>query len=220
MGLGKDMRQSSVAFHSKNLTLQGVVASPTEVSSAAPGIVVCHSHPVFGGDMNNGLVLEMCRTLVERGFVTLRFDFRGVGDSEGEFTKGEKEVEDVASALDVLRHWPGVKRNCLGVAGYSFGASMILSGMARYKSARAFALVSPPLGALKHLKSRRDKRPMLFVTGEKDLIVPYPAFKSSVATLDGHIELEAVPGADHSWRGFEADGARVVARFFAGSLGG
>lgn len=214
------MRQSSVAFKSKNLTLHGVVASPTEAPNASPGVVVCHPHPLLGGDMNNSLVMEMCRALVEQGFITLRFDFRGVGDSEGDFTKGEKEGEDVASALELLRHWPGVKRDRLGVAGYSFGASMVLGGMAQNRSARAFALVSPPVGALEHLRTKRVKWPVLFITGEKDLMVPYRVFKEKVSSLDGDIMLEGVPGADHSWRGFEADAAGRAAGFFAGALRG
>ena len=86
-----------------------------------PGVVVCHPHPLCGGDMNNSLVLEVCRALVDDGLVTFRFNFRGVGDSGGTFTKGEEEHEDVREALHLLKGWLNVNGGRLGLVGYFFG---------------------------------------------------------------------------------------------------
>ena len=122
------MRESGIDFKSKSLTLEGVIASPNGLSGALPGVVVCHPHPLFGGDMNNDLVLAVCKSLVQEGFVTLRFNFRGVGTSDGAFSKGDKEREDVAAALNMLRAWPAVDNARLALVGYSFGAAMILKG--------------------------------------------------------------------------------------------
>ena len=212
------MRQTAIGFKSKGLTLEGLVAAPEGLSGAFPGVVVCHPHPLFGGNMDNGLVLAVCQSLVEEGFVALRFNFRGVGGSEGSFAKGEKEQEDVRAALDMLRQWPGVNRGRLGLAGYSFGASMVLTGLSRYKTARAFAMISPPLTALEPKSIGSDKRPKLFIVGDRDALVPHPSLREKVGLLNGSVDLRMVEGADHSWRGYEAEAACQVTLFFATTL--
>ena len=85
------LRQSAVSFKTEGLTFEGVVAQPDDGSGPWPGVVICHPHPLHGGSMDNNVVLALALGLVEEGFVTLRFNFRGVGGSEGEHTKGEKE---------------------------------------------------------------------------------------------------------------------------------
>ena len=212
------MRQSSISFKSKGVALEGVIAAPHGLSGALPGVVVCHPHPLFGGDMNNGVVLAVSQGLVGEGFVALRFNFRGVGSSEGSFTKGEEEPEDVGAALELLRQWPGVNRQRVGLAGYSFGASMVLSRLSRYKGAKALALISPPLTALDHQSISKDKRPKFFLVGERDALVPYGSLREKTDSFHQSVELRAVPGADHSWRGYEVEAAERVSRFFAGTL--
>jgi alpha/beta superfamily hydrolase len=214
------MRQSAVAFKSKGLMLEGVLASPHGVVGSLPGVVVCHPHPLFGGNMDNALVLGLCQSLVREGFVTFRFNFRGVGKSEGEFTKGEKEHEDVKAALGLMRDWPGVNRRKVGLAGYSFGAAMVLTGLSRYKGAGALALVSPPPSAFDGRKLGRDGRPKLLVTGDRDRLAPYDSIADRARVLGGNVQLSLVPGADHSWRGHEAEAGDLAAKFFAGALAG
>ena len=212
------MRQTSISFKSKGAVLEGVLASPQGLSGPFPAAVVCHPHPLFGGDMENGLVVAVCRALNENGFVTLRFNFRGVGNSEGEFTKGEVELDDVGAALDLLRGWRDVDRKRLGLAGYSFGASMVLSGLSRYKAARAFALVAPPLASVGTNGDRRTGRPMLFIVGDRDRLVPGDSLKENVDTAYPSADFLTVAGADHSWRGYEDEAARRVADFFVETL--
>lgn len=212
------MRQSSIAFDTKGLTLEGVVASPVGASGSLPGVVVCHPHPLFGGSMDNPLVLGVCQALVDEDFVALRFNFRGVGKSEGSFTGGEKEPEDVRAALGLLEQWPGVNRRRLGLVGYSFGASMVLTALASYRTARAFAIISPPLASLGHSGLGKDKRAKLFIVGDKDRVVPHLALEEKIGALSGAHELWVVPGADHTWRGYEQDVALRTARFFSGTL--
>ena len=214
------MRQSSVVFESKDAMLEGVIASPEGASGPFPGVVVCHPHPLFGGTMDNNVVMAMCQALVEEGFATLRFNFRGVGRSEGSFTEGEKEREDVRAALGLLREWPGVNKKRIGLAGYSFGASMVLTGLSRYKAAKAFVLVSPPLGSLDNLDVGKDKRAKLFILGERDRLVPYPSLKEKIDSFNSTAELHLVPGADHSWRNYEREAAEQTASFFVGTLYG
>lgn len=193
--------------------LEGVVATPQEVSGSVPGVVVCHPHPLFGGDMNNGVVLSVCQALVREGIAALRFNFRGVGNSDGSFSKGEEEKEDVSAALDVLRAWPGVDKSRLGLAGYSFGASMVLAGISRYKAAKALALISPPVAAVSDPAIGKDKRPKLFIIGDKDSLVPHGALKEKVESYQRSPEVLLVPGADHSWRGHEEEMSQHVVTF-------
>lgn len=212
------MRQSAVAFNSKGYLLEGVIASPQGTLGSLPGVVVCHPHPMFGGSMDNAVVLGMCQSLVQEGFVAFRFNFRGIGKSEGSFTNGEKEPEDVRAALGMLRDWPGVNRRKVGLAGYSFGASMLLTGISKYKGAAAFVLVSPPLRSLDNPGVGKDRRPKLLLAGGRDRLAPYDALKNKAGALGGAVDLTLVQGADHSWRGHEAEAGEMTARFFAGAL--
>ncbi len=212
------MRQTSISFKSKGAVLEGVLASPQGLSGPFPAVAVCHPHPLFGGDMENGLVLAVCRALSEKGFMTLRFNFRGVGNSEGEFTKGERELDDVDAALDLLRGWRDVDRKRLGLMGYSFGASMVLGSLSRYKAARAFALVAPPLASVDANDGGGAGKPMLFIVGDRDRLVPGDSLKEKVGSAHPSAELVTVAGADHSWRGHEDEAARRVADFFVNAL--
>ena len=214
------MRQSAIAFKSKGLLLEGVLAGPQGIVGSLPGVVICHPHPLFGGNMDNTVVLGLCQSLVREGFITFRFNFRGVGKSEGEFTKGEKEHEDVKAALSLLRDWPGVNRRKIGLAGYSFGAAMILAGISSYKGASAYMLLSPPPSAFDSPKLGKDRRPKLLITGDRDRLAPYDSIKEKANNLGGDVQTSLVSGADHSWRGHEAEAGDLAARFFAGALSG
>jgi len=95
---------------------------------------------------------------------------------------------------------------------------MVLAGVSSYKAARAFVLISPPLSALDHARVDRDKKPKLIIVGERDRLVPYSSLKERVDSLHKSADLWTVPGADHSWRGYEAEAAQQTARFFADRL--
>ena len=212
------MRQSSVVFRSKGAMLEGVVASPQDTQGRLPGVVVCHPHPLFGGNMDNSVVIAICRALIDEDFVTLRFNFRGVGSSEGSFADGDLEREDVRAAMELVKEWPGVDRGKIGLAGYSFGASMVLAGHTTYKNAKALVFISPPIKALESLSGTKDKRPKLFVSGDRDRLVPWEALKERVDSDGAYSKLALVPGADHSWRGHEEDLAGHVVDFLAEAL--
>src|SRR5512133_2321234 len=87
----------------------------------APMALVLHPHPLHGGTMNNRVVYTIYQAFVRRGFSTLRFNFRGVGRSQGSFDRGEGELADAAAALDWLQTYNPNAASCW-VAGYSFGA--------------------------------------------------------------------------------------------------
>ncbi len=212
------MRQSAVAFKAGGLTLEGVVGCPDEVPGPLPGVVVCHPHPLGGGNMNNNLVASVYLALIESGFVALRFNFRGVGNSEGSHAQGEKEPEDAEAALDLLKGRADVDADRLGMAGYSFGAGVILGSLSRYADVKAFALFSPPVRFLEYPGVDEDARPKLFVCGDRDRSVPIDSLKEKVESLKQPAQCQVVAGADHFWVGREEEAARHAVQFFDDTL--
>src|SRR5260221_12409425 len=110
-----------VSFRSGDLTLEGLLANPGRGAAAA---VVCHPHPMYGGSMYNNVVDAMLAAMWQLGYATLRFNFRGVGASEGEHDGGIGEDDDAASAIAFLRSQPGVRKGEAVMAGYSFRATV------------------------------------------------------------------------------------------------
>jgi uncharacterized protein len=122
-------------------TLEGALALPP---GARAGVVVCHPHPLYGGDMDNPVVLAASRACTEAGLATLRFNFRGVGDSGGAWDDGRGEQDDVRAALACLgQALPEPAR--LALAGYSFGAAMAASVASAGLPLAGLALIAPPL---------------------------------------------------------------------------
>src|SRR6266540_978811 len=114
----------AVTFPSGELSLEGLLHLPEQ--TPAPGIVVCHPHPMYGGDMHNNVVDAICDTAVAEGIAALRFNFRGAGASEGRYDNGVGEQDDVRAALTYLRGLPEVDSARVALAGYSFGAAVAL----------------------------------------------------------------------------------------------
>src|SRR6202035_2810578 len=112
------MNESQVTFRSGELALEGLLANP---GGGAPAAVVCHPHPSYGGSMYNNVVDAILVAFHQLGYATLRFNFRGVGGSEGEYDGGPGEVDDAKAAMEFLLAQAGVKREGATIAGYSFG---------------------------------------------------------------------------------------------------
>ena len=112
-------------------------------SSDAPIAIILHPHPQYGGSMNNKVVYNLHYTFFNLGFSCLRFNFRGIGKSQGQFDQGVGELSDAASALDYLQlHVPNA-RSCW-VAGFSFGAWIAMQLLMRRPEVKGFVAVSPP----------------------------------------------------------------------------
>ncbi len=196
----------AVTFSSGDLSLEGALHLPD--ATPAPGVVVCHPHPLYGGDMDNNVVVAACESLAARGIAALRFNFRGVGGSDGAFDDGHGERDDVRATLRHLTSLPEVDAQRVGLVGYSFGAMMaaeVASG-----ELHGLALISPPVAS-------SDLRvawgcPALLLAGDMDSLVP-PARLQLIAQAPG-VELRVVEGADHSWWGFEDELGEALGEFF------
>ena len=212
------MGQTAITFHAGDVSLEGVVGSPDGATGPVPGVVICHPHPLAGGNMNNNLVLAVYQALLDGGFAALRFNFRGVGNSRGSHTRGEREPEDAEAALNALEERADVDGGRLAMMGYSFGSRVLLKNLARYRGVRAFALLSSPLDSLEGPDVAGDGRPKLFVCGDRDRGVASDSFREKVESFGGASEVVLVPGADHFWVGRETEAARHTVRFFQGQL--
>lgn len=211
------MRQSAVSFEADGLTFEGVVAQPDEGTGPWPGVVICHPHPLHGGNMDNNVVLALALGLAQEGFVTLRFNFRGVGGSQGEHTKGERESEEVLAALELIKAWPDTCDNT-GLTGYSFGTSVILGHGELHDEANAIALVSPPMRAVEGSPLKESKVPTLIVTGDRDRLVDSTQLDAELASFSTAPEFKLFDGVDHFWYGQEARLVPEVGRFFTEKL--
>ena len=113
------------------------------VPGAPAGLVVCHPHPLYGGDMDNPVVVRVADVGGELGLATLRFNFRGVGGSTGSHGGGEAEEADVEAALG----WMTQHVERVALVGYSFGAAVCAAVGARWPRVAGLALVAPAIGA-------------------------------------------------------------------------
>jgi len=198
--------------------LEGELILPDGVEGAVPAVVVCHPHPLYGGDMHNEVVLTICRAVLERGIAALRFNFRGTGRSGGDHGGGHEEREDVFAALDLLRRrGDAIDPARLGLAGYSFGAAVALNA-APAAGVRALCAVSPPPQMLDFTAQMGVDFPVLLLAGDDDPIAPASRVEQLPAAIGPRTNARIVAGADHFWWGHMVELNDVVAAFFAGAL--
>ena len=174
--------------------LEAILMSPDDAPVAAA--VVCHAHPLHGGMMHFKVVFRIAKALQEQRLAVLRFNFRGVGRSEGAHDDGRGEQDDAIAALAELeRRLPGLP---LVMAGFSFGSVVALRVAAREPRVRAVAALGFPLvrfGDAATLQAPRQ--PRLFVQGERDPFGSGEALRALVEALPPPKELVVVPGASH-----------------------
>jgi alpha/beta superfamily hydrolase len=166
----------------------------------APLAIVLHPHPEHGGTMNNKLTYYMFQSFVQRGFSTLRFNFRGVGRSQGEHDKGEGELSDAASALDWMQDL-NPNAPYVWVAGFSFGAWIGMQLLMRRPEIKGFISVAPPANMYDFTFLAPCPTSGLILHGGKDEIVPEPHVEKLVQRLRAQkgisIDYRVVPNANH-----------------------
>jgi len=176
------------------LSLEGALALP---AGARHGVVVCHPHPLYGGDMDNPVVTTVAEACAGAGLATLRFNFRGVGGSGGAWDEGRGEQADVRSALAHLRaRLPASAR--LALAGYSFGAAMSAAVAEGGEPLAGLALVAPPLGVRpwQPPASLVVDGPLLLIAGDSDQYCPVAALTALARALP-KATLTVIDGTDH-----------------------
>ncbi len=178
--------------------LEAILMHPEGEPRAAA--VVCHAHPLHGGVMHFKVVFRVAKALQAEGVAALRFNFRGVGRSEGRHDEGRGEQDDVRAALgEVERRFPGLPLLC---GGFSFGSSMALRAGCGHERVRALIALGLPLSMMSDRSFLAAcTGPRLFVQGEQDVYGGVEAIRALVATLPESKTLVVIPGADHFFGG-------------------
>ena len=184
--------ESPLTFRCGPLSLEGAAAIP---AGAAHAVVVCHPHPEYGGTMDDGIVTTVARRLAAAGIATLRFNFRGVGRSEGRHGGGTAEIDDVRAALDALAERAPAAR--LALAGYSFGAAVAVRAALGDTRPRCVAAIALPTAMLDAGFLDGCRTPALLVQGDRDQFSPLAQLDALVARCPGPTQVVRIPGADH-----------------------
>ncbi|HKF43010.1 MAG TPA: alpha/beta fold hydrolase [Thermoanaerobaculia bacterium] len=183
-------------------------------SASRPGAgsaVFAHPHPLFGGTLHNKVVFRAARALSEAGYGALRFNFRGVGQSDGAHDSGAGEVEDFRAALDEAERRGGLP---IVAGGFSFGSAAALRAIPGDPRVAAGIFVGVPLASESGAAVPAPSVPSLFVTGEKDTYGP-PALVTEFVGNSGMLVVEIVPGADHFFDGKLDELEAILGRFLA-----
>ncbi len=159
------------------------------------GAVFAHPHPLFGGTLHNKVVYRATQAFSACGWETLRFNFRGVGLSEGTHDEGRGETDDVRAALDAVERRMGPP---LLAGGFSFGSAAALRAIQGDERIVAFVGVGLPVASASGLGTSPPRVPALFVVGEKDTIAPPGPVREFVRDSG---EVVVIPGADHFFVG-------------------
>jgi len=207
------MKRTRVSFPSGGLVLEGILTIP-EGDGLFPAVIVCHPHPLYGGSMDNNVVYSLSETLTQASLASFKFNFRGVGGSQGEFGQGIGEQEDVEAAISFVSTVKEVYYKRIGLAGYSAGAGFALPVGFNDDRIRALAAVSPPLPMFDFDFLKSCPKPKLLISGSRDNLIPIDQFLEFCQNLPEPKECESIEGADHFWWGYESRLAAKVAAFF------
>jgi alpha/beta superfamily hydrolase len=207
------MKKTRVSFSCSELFLEGILAIP-DGAGPFPTVIVCHPHPLYGGSMDNNVVYSLFEALTQASFVAFKFNFRGVGGSQGEFGQGIGEQEDVEAAISFITTVKEVDSKRIGLAGYSAGAGFALPVGLNDVRIRALAAVSPPPPMFDFDFLKDCPKPKLFISGSRDNFTPADQFLEFCQNLPEPKEYESIEGADHFWWGYESRLAAKVTAFF------
>ena len=165
-----------------DIMLEGMVGYK-EKTKTAPGIIICHPHPQFGGSMNNNVVWALFEKFAVLGYVVLAFNFRGVGRSGGTYGEGKGEVDDVIGSVNWLTRFPQSSGTRLGLLGYSFGARVGLQAAAKEPRIQCCGAIAPPLAMFSFDSMDQYERPTFVVSGKKDTFCPFDQTSELLAKL-------------------------------------
>jgi alpha/beta superfamily hydrolase len=165
-----------------------------------PIAIILHPHPQFGGTMNNQIIYQLFYMFTKRGFAVLRFNFRGVGRSQGEFDHGSGELSDAAAALDWVQSVHPDARSCW-VAGFSFGAWIGMQLLMRRPEIEGFISIAPPANLHDFSFLAPCPSSGLIIHGDQDKVVPAKDVQGLVDKLKLQkgikIDQQILRGANH-----------------------
>lgn len=173
-------------------------------------LVICHPHPQYGGSMYSNVVDALAEGALDAGFAALRFNFRGVGLSAGDYDGGNGEADDAKAALEAVCGMDAFKGLPVAIAGYSFGGGIALRTFLADDSIPRAVAVAPAVASVE--APTGETRPYFLIFGSEDRLTVSARTSGWMADAGKFSELS---GADHFFSGFEPRISRLVADFFA-----
>ena len=187
----------------------------------APIAVVLHPHPLHGGNMNNRVVYTLYNAFAESGFSVLRFNFRGVGRSQGSYDSGAGELSDAAYAFDWLQQ-VNTTSNLCWIGGYSFGALIAMQLMMRRPEIEGFVSVAPPADSEDFSFLAPCPSSGIIIHGEDDTNVPLESVKKLASKLDGQknisVRFQSIKGTDHFFKDKIEELSSAASTYIQGAL--
>ena len=199
----KSGKEERITFSSGELSLEGLLSR----GEGDRGVVISHPHSLYGGEMGNHVVGIIQEVLAGKGWTTLRFNFRGVGRSQGEYDEGVGEQEDVRAAVRYLQAL-GIKE--IFLAGYSFGAWVNARAALDLPEVAGSILVSPPQAMMDFSFLKDDSKTRLVIAGQRDDYGPVEEIMKIVEKMNPSPPVKIIPGADHFFSGSTADLAKAL----------
>tara|TARA_B100001029_G_C15047335_1_gene448109 strand:- start:487 stop:1161 length:675 start_codon:yes stop_codon:yes gene_type:complete len=222
--------QKSIEFLSGNLKLEGIVSIP-ESKDTIPCVILCHPHPLYGGNMYNNIIIDIAQNLYKFGIATLLFNFRGAGNSEGTFDNGIGEVSDIISAYNYVSNLPNINPDKLGIAGYSFGASTTLDLFIQIQTnnikinVQSFAFIACPSSNIQtHLSTNTNliyqslSSNKLFVYGDTDELIDEDVYNNLLRTICKPKEIIKINNTDHFFSNVIPKLSNKIGDFFNSTL--
>lgn len=201
--------------------LEAVIHAPAEdgvfVGHQAVA-VICHPHPQHGGTMDNKVVTTLMRVYRDLGIAVVRFNFRGVGKSEGQFDNAVGEQDDLLAMVAwVGQQFPVAP---LFLAGFSFGSSVAAQVSYQVAQLQHLTLVAPPVERYPYARDGKFMSPLCVIQGDKDERVVADGVYKWAASLEGSVELIRYPEAGHFFHGYlttlKSDLSAAIERQLAG----
>jgi len=221
---GEIVEEQIVFANGDGLRLVGVLAYP-EQAKPNHAVLLCSPHPHFAGNMDNNVICAMARGLAEHA-VTLRFDYRGIGDSQISLPDGlsifdywddveqtkdyTHAVQDVAAAVRALMSATKELDIPFSIIGYSFGAATGLFYGSQQQNVRSMVAIAPPLGKVSFEYLSDSVKPNLFLIGTNDFLFSSEKTEELRRTLASNGIVEILDNVDHFFRGDEDRIVRTV----------
>jgi hypothetical protein len=196
--------------------LEGLWRSGGHPDNFQKATILCHPHPVYGGTMENKIVARCARDISGGGIETLRFNFRGAGQSDGAFDSGRGERDDLRAAIDfVLGKSPQAR---LAIVGFSFGAWIGLEVGRSHPSVDVLVAIAPPVRMFEFPPLEASSRRKLVVYAGRDQYTAPEATRKWIEGLAPPVESYFVPDVDHFFDNRVDEVAAKVAAFVSSAL--
>ena len=200
------MAEERIFIQVEDFNLEGLI-------NEAPGnkaVVITHPHPLYGGEMNNNVVLSIVKAYHQKGYTTLRINFRGVGQSGGSHADGIGEQEDVRAAIAYLSD---LGKTDIDLAGYSFGARVNAMGLDSYELVNRLVMVSPPVAFMDYSFLGYDPKIKLVISGSNDDIAPPSIIEDLIPTWNPEAEFRVIDGTDHFYSSGTTEVEEIIKDF-------